>query len=146
MMSDWLNNTNRRIRNQQNQEQGRQGERIVETKYRLMGYKVQRTGRGHDYKVSQRNPLTGEKRSKFVEVKTGNSELSPLQKRYKKHYGNRYVVERLPGNRLYSSKLGLNTKSQKQIIGKSAPSNFGSIGFSWNLKKPKRKTNSSNFW
>ena len=84
----------RRSVNRENQEQGREGERKAMAKYELAGYKVQRTGRGHDFKATKRDPFTGRIKTKYVEVKTGDSELSPLQKKKKRQIGKRYVVER----------------------------------------------------
>ena len=81
-----------------NQEQGREGERRVKVEYEMRGYNVERTGKGHDYKISKRDALSGRKESKVVEVKTGNSPLSPLQKKKKRQMGSRYVVERLQLN------------------------------------------------
>ena len=84
----------RREINKQNQEQGREGERIIKEKYQNMGYKVKRTGKGHDFKV-ERKGIFGGKESKYVEVKTGNSQLSKRQKQAKSRHGSRYVEERL---------------------------------------------------
>ena len=86
----------RRSINRQNQEQGREGERMVRAKYEFAGYKVQRTGRGHDFKITKRDPFTGKTtKPEYHEVKTGNSPLSPLQKKKKRQMGKRYVVDRV---------------------------------------------------
>ena len=102
----------RRTINKKNQEQGREGEKKIKEKYQFMGYKVKRTGRGHDFKV-ERDGLLG-KESKFVEVKTGNSPLSKRQKQAKSRHGSRYVVERLQntGLGLTQSKTGSNFTSE----------------------------------
>ena len=71
-----------------NAAKGRAGERRVRDKYKKAGYKVERTGRGHDFKVTKNN------RTKYVEVKTGKAKLSPLQKRKKRSLGKKYVVEK----------------------------------------------------
>ena len=71
--------------------------KLTEEKYRvgraLEAYEVVRTGRGSDFKERKVNFLTGRKGpSTLVEVKYGNSKLSPLQretqqnsKKYKVH-------------------------------------------------------------
>jgi hypothetical protein len=56
--------------------------------------KPERTGRGHDLKVKTFNPKTWKEETKYIEVKTGNAKLSPLQKKEKKKKGSRYKVER----------------------------------------------------
>ena len=85
----------RRQINRENQQQGKEGEDAVRQKYEFNGYKMERTGHGHDFKATKKNGWTGEKESKYVEVKTGESQLSDLQKRRKRQLGKRYVVERL---------------------------------------------------
>ena len=79
-----------------NAARGKRGEEQVKAKYEMNGYKVERTGRGHDYKATKKNWLTGKKETKYVEVKTGNAELSPLQKKKKRSMGKKYVEERVP--------------------------------------------------
>ena len=86
---------NRRQINKDNQEQGKIGEERIKAKYERDGYEVTRTGKGHDYKATRRNLLTGKKESRYIEVKTGNSQLSPLQKKKRRQFGNRYVEERV---------------------------------------------------
>ena len=71
-----------------NAAKGRAGERRVRDQYERAGYDVERTGRGHDFKVTKNN------QRKYVEVKTGGAELSPLQKRKKSSLGEKYVVEK----------------------------------------------------
>ena len=77
-----------------NAAQGRSGERRVRDRYEMSGYKMKRTGRGHDFKATRSNWLTGKKETKYVEVKTGGAKLSPLQKRKKRSLGKKYVVEK----------------------------------------------------
>lgn len=77
-----------------NAAQGKEGEERVRSNYEMAGYEVKRTGKGHDYKVTRKSWLGGRDEVKYVEVKTGNSKLSPLQKRKKRRLGDRYVVER----------------------------------------------------
>lgn len=54
---------------------------------------MKRTGRGHDFKATRSNWLTGKKETRYVEVKTGGAKLSPLQKRKKRSLGKKYVVK-----------------------------------------------------
>ena len=82
-----------------NQDQGKRGEERVKTQRELQGWKMTRTGKGHDYKATRTNHLTGKKEAEYVEVKTGNAKLSPLQKKKKRQYGNKYVVEN--GNSMF---------------------------------------------
>lgn len=85
----------RREINEGNQHQGKSGEEQIRQRYEFDGYKVERTGRGHDLKAKRQNWLTGKKETKYIEVKTGNSPLSKLQKKKKRQMGSKYVVERL---------------------------------------------------
>jgi len=80
------------IRN--NAAKGKAGERRVRDKYKRAGYRIKRTGRGHDFKATRTNRLTGKREIRYVEVKTGRAKLSPLQKRKKQSLGKNYVVER----------------------------------------------------
>jgi len=81
--------------NRENQEQGKAGERRIKEEYEFSGYKVKRTGKGHDLKAEKKDWFTGKKETKYIEVKTGNSKLSPLQKKKRGYLGKKYVVERL---------------------------------------------------
>lgn len=85
----------RREVNRDNQHQGKSGEEQIRQKYEINGYKVERTGRGHDLRAKRQNWLTGKKETKYIEVKTGNSSLSKLQKKKKRQFGSKYIVERL---------------------------------------------------
>ena len=76
-----------------NAAKGKYGERRVRDRYEMSGYKMKRTGRGHDFKATKNNWLTGKKETKYVEVKTGGAKLSPLQKHKKRSLGRKYVVE-----------------------------------------------------
>ncbi len=86
----------KQIRN--NAEQGLSGEKQVVARYRLNGWTMKRTGYGHDYYATRKNPHTGKAESIYVEIKSGNAELSPLQVKKKAQYGSRYVVERVQVN------------------------------------------------
>lgn len=86
----------RREVNRSNQSQGKEGESQIRRKYEFNGYKVERTGKGHDLKATKRDWITGKKEKPiYVEVKTGGSKLSKLQKSKKRQFGRRYVEERL---------------------------------------------------
>ena len=108
----------RREVNKENQEQGREGEIKKMTEYELAGYEVERTGHGHDFKAIKRDPFTGKVvEIKYVEVKTGGSPLSPLQRKKKRQYGKRYVVEHA-----HTATEALRTTSSR---GKSSDGWFG---------------------
>jgi hypothetical protein len=77
-----------------NRMKGRIGEEFVKTWYELNGYEVERTGKGHDFRVRKRDIWTGRVvESTLVEVKTGNAKLSPVQKRAKRKRKSSYKVE-----------------------------------------------------
>ncbi len=80
----------------ENQRRGRMAEDIVKMNYILRGYEVERTGKGHDFRVRRRDLLTGRViETKVIEVKAGkNARLSKLQQRTKKRKSN-YKVERV---------------------------------------------------
>lgn len=81
----------------ENQRRGKAAEEQAMMRDRMMGYEVERTGRGHDYRRRQRDLLTNRvTRSELVEVKSGNAQLSPLQKATKKKRGNYRVVREDP--------------------------------------------------
>ena len=77
-----------------NAAQGKRAERQVRAKYKRNGYNVQRTGIGHDFKVTRRGSF-GYRETKFVEVKSGNAQLSLTQRHARGRLGSRYVVERV---------------------------------------------------
>ena len=106
----------RRQINRENQQQGKEGEDAVRQKYEFNGYEMERTGHGHDFKATKKNWWTGKKESKYVEVKTGESQLSDLQKRRKRQLGKRYVVERLE-----PTPLGL--VNENSVLGSNSPLN-----------------------
>ncbi|MFB0504982.1 MAG: hypothetical protein ACETWE_14285 [Candidatus Bathyarchaeia archaeon] len=79
----------------ESQAKGKAGEDIVAMNYAMRGYEVERTGKGSDLRVRRRDPFTRRvTESKLVEVKTGKSRLSKLQKKTKKKKSN-YKVERV---------------------------------------------------
>ena len=84
----------KRARLQRNKARGKAAEDETMASYRVLGgYQVKRTGRGHDFKATRQDVFTGKKETKYVEVKSGNAQLSKLQKKTKGKKGN-YVVER----------------------------------------------------
>ena len=68
----------------ENVRKGRAGEDQARMVYALRGYDVERTGKGSDFRARRRDMFTGKVESKRVEVKTGKSQLSKLQKKTKK--------------------------------------------------------------
>ncbi|MDE1844430.1 MAG: hypothetical protein KGI10_03780 [Thaumarchaeota archaeon] len=132
----------RREVNRENQSQGRQGEEQARREYEFSGHEVERTGKGHDLKVTKRDWLTGKKgKPKYVEVKTGNSKLSELQKKKKRQYGSRYIEKRYEPTPLglipKSNSMGHETKKKSS----GYDSMFGLGGSS----SSRKKTNSSGF-
>ena len=100
-MFGWLYKRSKRQVIRDNAAKGAEAERTVKAKFELMGYKMERTGRGSDFKASRHNYLTGKNESKLVEVKTGDAKLSPLQKKRKRSWGKRYVEERVSDSPFY---------------------------------------------
>ena len=134
-----------------NQQQGKAGEEQVKAKYELNGYKVTRTGRGHDYRATKKNWLNGKRETKYVEVKTGNSKLSPLQKKKKRQLGSKYVEERVNPNPLWgvgSSRLfGTSTPQRNKKSSKSSSASLLELVFGPSpSRKQKRKKNSGSIW
>lgn len=109
--------------NQDNQEQGRAGEKKIKDEYEFSGYKVSRTGKGHDLKAEKKDWF-GNKTTKYIEVKTGNSKLSKLQKKKQGYLGDKYVVERLE-----PTPFGLSTNNRES-----------------DLSSKQKKKNNSNFF
>lgn len=79
---------------ERNRQQGEWAETMVRTQYALSGHEVEKVHRGADLRVRKRDPFTGRVIStRLVEVKSGNSPLSPLQEKLKKK--KRTKVERV---------------------------------------------------
>ena len=74
---------------------GKVSEDIVAQRYGLYGYEVERTGRGSDFHVIKKDIFGNVLDSKDIEVKSGRSQLSELQKETKRKKGGRYKVERV---------------------------------------------------
>ena len=84
----------KRQRIRRNRRQGKAAEDQVRMEYNMRGYEMERTGHGSDFRAKKRDFLTGEVvDEKLVEVKSGNAELSELQKKTKNGRKD-YVVER----------------------------------------------------
>jgi len=78
----------------ENKIRGKTAEDIVRMDYGMRGYEVERTGKGHDFRVRRRDLFGKVIESKVVEVKSGKAKLSKLQKKTKKKKSN-YKVERV---------------------------------------------------
>lgn len=77
----------------ENRRKGKAAEDAYAMKARLAGYEVERTGRGHDFRVRKRDFLTGKVTYSGVrEVKSGNAKLSKLQRKTKKKQSHYKVV------------------------------------------------------
>ncbi len=140
-----LKRTRREV-NQSNQEQGRSGEAQAKSKWEMNGWKMTRTGRGHDYRATRKNWRTGKTETKYVEVKTGNSQLSPLQEKKKKQLGSKYVEERVNANPLlgYGKAIlfGSNSSPQKEKKN-SKSSNTNIFDVLFGSPKPSRRRSRS---
>ena len=80
----------------ESQRKGKAAEEIIKLRYEILGYEVERTGRGHDYLVTKRNPFTGKIIDrKYIEVKYGDSPLSELQWESSREHRGHYKIERL---------------------------------------------------
>jgi hypothetical protein len=74
---------------------GKAGENAAKAYLGTWG-KVERTGRGHDFKFTTEHPISGKKKTKYVEVKTGRkAKQSKLQKATQKKMGRKYKVLRI---------------------------------------------------
>lgn len=82
----------------ENRRIGKAAENQAMMRDRMLGYEVERTGRGHDYRRRLRDPWTGRvKGSEVIEVKSSHTApLSPLQKKTKKGRNNYRVVRERP--------------------------------------------------
>lgn len=122
-----------------NAAKGKRAERAVRSEYEMAGYKTKQTGKGHDFKATRRNGLTGKKDTKYVEVKTGNAKLSPLQKKKKGQLGHKYVVERRGSNPLASSS-GNPLGTDKRARSTKRQSSGGLLGGSTARRSRSRKS------
>src|SRR3989338_4200646 len=81
--------------------ENRRNSKYAEENYRMrasiQGYEVERTGKGHDYRVRKRDPFTGKVTySGLREIKSGKAKLSRLQEKTKKKKSNYKVVRENP--------------------------------------------------
>lgn len=140
----------RREINNANREQGKSAEDQIRAKWEIMGYKVKRTGRGHDFKAMGIDPLVGKKITYYIEVKSGDSKPTQLQKQMRKKYGKRYVVERVNGPFGVIGTTTYGTPKKKKSTTKKLSDSIwnSSISSMWNPpKKKRRKSDSaSDFW
>ena len=82
----------------ENRMRGRAAEDSYMTRAQLAGYEVERTGRGHDFRVRKRDMLTGRVTYSGVrEIKSSpTAPVSKLQKKMKKKKSNYKVIREKP--------------------------------------------------
>lgn len=73
---------------------GSAAEKIAKFRLSMFNEKVERTGRGSDFKTTNRDIWTGKTETRYHEVKTSKAKLSKLQKITKKKLGKKYNVIR----------------------------------------------------
>ena len=77
----------------ENRRKGKAAEDSYRMRAQLSGYEVERTGRGHDFRVRKRDFVTGRVTYSGVrEIKSGNAKLSRLQRKTKKKQSNYKVI------------------------------------------------------
>ena|SRR3989338_9234809 len=77
----------------ENRRQGKAAEDAYVMRAQLAGFEVERTGRGHDFRVRKRDHLTGNVTySGLREIKSGKAKLSKLQKKTKKKKSNYKII------------------------------------------------------
>jgi len=77
----------------ENRARGKSAEDSYVLRAQLAGYEVERTGRGHDFRIRKRDIITGRVISSDLrEIKSGNAKLSKLQKKTKKKKSNYKVI------------------------------------------------------
>jgi hypothetical protein len=82
----------------ENRRRGKAAEDAYIMRAQLAGYEVERTGKGHDFRVRKRNPFTGRVTySGLREIKSGDAKLSKLQRKTKKKKSNYKVIRQEPG-------------------------------------------------
>ncbi len=78
---------------EENRRKGKAAEDSYAMRARLSGYEVERTGKGHDFRVRKRDPFTGRVTYSGVrEIKSGNAKLSKLQQKTRRKQSNYKVV------------------------------------------------------
>ena len=81
----------------ENRIKGKNAEENYRMRAELAGYEVERTGRGHDFRVRKRDFITRKVTySGLREIKSGNAKLSKLQKTTKKNKHNYKVIRENP--------------------------------------------------
>ncbi len=77
----------------ENRRKGKAAEESYKIRAQMSGYEVERTGRGHDFKVRKRDPFTGKVTyTGYREIKSGNAKPSKLQKKTMKRKSNYKVI------------------------------------------------------
>lgn len=72
-----------------NKTKGKIAEEYVKDKYESSGWEIERTGRGSDLKGKRgKNEI-------YIEVKSGDADLSPLQEKTRRSKRSKYIVERV---------------------------------------------------
>lgn len=85
----------KRMTLEDNKSRGKLTEDLFVLSETAKGNEVRRTGRGSDFEVIRRDPLTGRSKGKMLyEIKSGNARESKLQQRTKKRNKGRYSVVR----------------------------------------------------
>jgi hypothetical protein len=80
-----------------NKRKGKAGENRIKMRLSVQGAYVERTGRGSDYRVTEKNWNTGERETYLAEVKSGDySKLSALQRKTQKKNKNYRVIRTDP--------------------------------------------------
>jgi hypothetical protein len=83
---------------EENRRRGKAAEDAYVMRAEFAGYEVERTGRGHDFRVRKRDPWTRKVTYSGVrEVKSGKAKLSKLQSKTKKKQSNYKVIRQEPG-------------------------------------------------
>ena len=87
--------SSREITASRNRILGQRGEDIAYFHFEALGFEVERNGHawGSDF-IARRKNSNDEIQEFYIEVKSGEGELSELQKRMKKKYRDRYIVYR----------------------------------------------------
>ena len=81
----------------ENRRKGKAAEEAYKMRAQLAGYEVERTGKGHDFRVRKRDILTGKVTYSGVrEIKSGKAKLSKFQRKTKKKQSNYKVIREQP--------------------------------------------------
>ena len=77
----------------ENRRKGKAAEESYKLRAQMSGYEVERTSRGHDFKVRKRDRVTGNVTyTGYREIKSGNAKLSKFQRKTKKKKSNYKVI------------------------------------------------------